>query len=107
MAVPLEFVEGDTEPVTDRLLLDNVATESLAGHTVTCLLWDKDGALLVDMGTTTIIDAATRTVKFTPGVGKLREADSPLKQRWRVARPTGEVYHHPNAAPEKWIVRKP
>ena len=102
-----ELVEGWTDPITDQLLLDGVATESLAGHTVECLLWDRTGAAKSSMGTSSILTAATRIVKFVPGAGKLLASESPYSQRWKITRPTGELYFHPNASATKWHVKKP
>lgn len=106
------IVEGTTDPIIDQLLLDGVATESLASHAVECLLWDKTGALKNSMGTTAIVTASTRIVKFTPGAGKLIQSESPYKQRWKITRPTGEIYFHPGggagcAQAETWKVVKP
>jgi hypothetical protein len=103
----LELTEGWTEPITDQLLLDGVATESLSGSTVECLLWDRTGLQKTSMGTSSILDAATRKVKFVPGAGKLVASESPYFQRWKVTRATGEIYYHPNGPAVRWIVRKP
>lgn len=102
----VNLVEGWTDPINDQLLIDGVATESLAGHTVECILYNNRGILQTGMGTSEIVDAATRKVKFTPGAGKLLNADSPYTQRWKITRPTAQIYYHPNAGSETWNVRK-
>lgn len=102
MAVTL--VEGWTDPIVDQLLIAEAATESLSGHTVECVLWDRNGTLKTGMGTSSISNAASRVVQFAPGTGKLLRSESPYTQRWKVTRPTGEIYFHPNAAAEVWEV---
>lgn len=101
------IVEGHTDPITDQLLLDGAATESLAAHTIECVLWDSSGVLKTGMGTASIVTAATRIVKFVPDAGKLLASESPYSQRWKITRPTGEVYYHPSASAERWKVFKP
>ena len=102
----VKLVEGWTDPILDQLPVAEEVTESLAGHTVECVLWDVNGNLKTGMGTSSISNAAQRIVQFTPGAGKLLKSESPYTQRWKVTRPTGEIYYHPNAAAEIWEVRK-
>lgn len=102
----VELVEGWTDPITDQLLLDGVATTSLGSATIDCVLYDRNGTLKTSMGTATVVDAATRKVKFTPDSGKLVASESPYSQRWKVT-DGSKIYYHPNGAAEKWVVRKP
>lgn len=105
----MDIIEGTTDPIIDQLLLDGVATESLSGHSVACLLWDKNGAAKTASGTAAIHDAATRKVRFTPASATaLLASESPYSQRWKVTRPSGEVYFVPSTgATVKWNVKKP
>lgn len=106
--VAQELVEGWTDPIIDQLLISGLATESLVGHTIECLLWDKLGVAKVGLGVSALFDGVTRKVSFTPaGPGSLVAIDSPYFQRWKITRPDGKVYFHPNGAAERWVVLKP
>lgn len=102
----ITLCEGWTDAIDDQLLLDGEATESLSGSTVECMLWDRNGNLKSGMGTSSITDAATRKVRFVPGIGKLLASESPYSQRWKVTRSTGEIYYHPNGDAEVWRVNR-
>jgi hypothetical protein len=101
-----KLVEGWTDPINQQLLNDGAAV-NITGCTIALLLYDKAGVLITLTGTTSIVDAATGKVRFSPGSSDLTVARSPIKARWRVTDSSSKVSFFPNDPPDVWTVRKP
>jgi hypothetical protein len=97
-------VEGWTVPLDFQLKDDNVAV-NLTGMTVALVLQDNNGVVITPAGTTSIFDAVTGKVRFSPAAADLVASKSPYTARWKVTDGAGKVAFFPSGTDDVWIVR--
>lgn len=104
----LDLVEGWTERILYALGADG-ATQDLTGMTAELELYTRSGAPITLGGTSGVLGGSETQGKvyFDPGANDLVNANSPYSVRWKVTDGAGKVAFFPNAAAERWNVRKP
>ena len=98
----VEIVSGWTGVMDFRLKADGAALV-LTGMTVALILIKSDGTLIDTAGDTSVLDAADGKVRYSPDVGVLVTAASPIRMRWKVTDSSGRVVYHPSGRPA-WIL---
>jgi hypothetical protein len=101
----IDLVEGWTAPLDFVLKADGVAV-NLTGQDVTLVLNTAAGVAIDTSADVQVVEAASGRVRYTPAVGAIRNADGPLKARWRVS-DGGAVVFFPAGVPDQWRVYLP
>lgn len=95
---------GTTVPLRFQLLDDGVPID-LSGQTVTLLLHDRTGTVVVTTSMVTITDAAAGQVDFTPSTtGFFTVANSPYHAKFKLVNSLGQVSYVPNGLRERWTI---
>lgn len=99
-----QFVAGTTEPLTFQLL-ENGVPLALTGYTVTLLLSDRTGAVVLTSGLVAVTSAANGLVTFTPAALTVTAALSPYSARWVLTEDANsKVSYVPSGPRDVWNV---
>lgn len=101
----LFLVEGQTAPVDYKLLADGAAYD-LTGCTVTTIARTNAGAAKTLAGSTTVLVAASGTVRFSPDAADFVASDFMLRVRFKVTRADSKIEFFPTGEPESWVIQK-
>ena len=102
--MPLEIIEGWTDPIRMTLKSDGVERD-ITGASLELRLWNNVHAEVLESGAINVLVAVSGLIDFSPGAIDFQRALSPYYARVQVTDVAGDVSWHPSAEVDVWTVR--